>query len=72
MVITCQKVKKVIIKKITKKDAKLLDLFISNCGKSEEKFTYFKKRNTGVLENHILTLLLLEDNFPVAYGHLDK
>jgi GNAT superfamily N-acetyltransferase len=63
---------KISIKKITKKHAKLLDLFISNCGKSEEKFTYFKKRNTDVLENHILTLLLLEDNSPVAYGHLDK
>lgn len=34
-------------------------------------FRYFKNRNLQIIKNHIVTLLLYIDNFPVGYGHID-
>ena len=34
-------------------------------------FRYYDSRNTNVIENHIATILLLEENDIIGYGHLD-
>ena len=46
--------------------------FLSNAGKSLETFRYFAKRPLSAMENHLLTLLALDGNTPIGYGHLDK
>lgn len=62
-----------LIKKISYEDlADLKYFFDYNCGSSSESFTYFKKRTYEVIKNHIVTLLLYENNQPIGYSHLDK
>lgn len=52
-------------------DVKLLEQFIANAGSSLRSFRYFQKRPLDVIKNHLCTFLLVDDNGPVAYGHLD-
>ena len=54
-------------------DKNILRIFLNNAGKSLDTFRYYSKRSLGALENHIYTILLLDESTtPVAYGHLDK
>lgn len=52
----------------------LLKNFLSEIGKSSENFRYFKKRSLDIIQNHIVTLIGLEEvtRIPVCYGHLDR
>lgn len=50
----------------------LLKTFIENIGEASKSFRYFNKRTIDVINNHLVTILLLENEFPVAYGHLDS
>ena len=60
------------IVRITKEDAPLLEKFLSNAGNSLNSFRYFSKRSTKILDQHKITLLIINENeIPVAYGHLD-
>lgn len=58
-----------IIKKATEDDLKI---FINEAGNSLNTFTYFKKRQLNIINNHVLTILGYIDDKPIAYGHLDK
>lgn len=60
------------INKNSLKDIELLKLFISSMGNSVDSFRYYKSRPISVIENHLVTVILLVDNLPVGYGHLDK
>ena len=57
---------------VTITDVDLLNRFVKNLGEGKHKFRYLDKRGVEVVKNHIVTLLLMEDENPVAYGHLDK
>ena len=50
----------------------LLDLFLEKAGSSLNTFNYFKSRPFSVLNDHLLTCLMMDNNLPVGYGHLDK
>ena len=50
----------------------LLEYFISNLGIASQSFRYFNHRPISVIQNHLATFLLINNNIPVAYGHLDK
>jgi len=50
----------------------LLKAFIVNMGDASKSFRYFNNRRIEVINNHLVTLLLLENELPVAYGHLDS
>jgi ribosomal protein S18 acetylase RimI-like enzyme len=50
----------------------LLKEFIASMGDSSNSFRYFKSRQISVIDNHLCTVLLLCDNKPIGYGHLDK
>lgn len=50
----------------------MLENFISNLGDAAKSFRYFNHRNINMIKNHLLTLLILKDGRPVAYGHLDS
>jgi GNAT superfamily N-acetyltransferase len=54
------------------KNNKDIKLFIEQMGSSSDTFTYFNTRDLGSLNNHIITILLYEDDNPIGYGHLDK
>ena len=34
-------------------------------------FRYFKKRNIDIINNHILTILLIDNNNEIGYAHID-
>lgn len=61
------------IKYDSEEDMNLLATFKKNAGKALLTFRYFDKRSFEVLNNHLYTILLLNENEqPVGYGHLDK
>jgi sugar phosphate isomerase/epimerase/GNAT superfamily N-acetyltransferase len=59
--------------RIHKDDKQLLEKFLSTAGKSLERFRYFSKRGFDALDQHKVTLMIVDNNgSPVAYGHLDS
>ena len=51
----------------------LLENFIASLGDAAHTFRYFTKRSITALNNHLITLLLLDDDgVAVGYGHLDQ
>ena len=50
----------------------LLYNFINSLGSSEQSFRYFTSRPITVINNHLCTVLLLENNQAIGYAHLDK
>lgn len=65
-------VNKLIFKQIDFKNHNLLKVFIENSGNSLKSFRYFENRDFKVLNDHILTVILLKNNCPIGYGHLDQ
>ena len=53
-------------------DLKLLHHFISNLGEAKLSFRYYDKREMSAIQNHLVTLLVMNDDIPVGYGHLDQ
>lgn len=56
---------------VNAQNIKLLKNFIDQIGTAANTFRYFNKRTVDVINNHLVTLLLLYNNLPVAYGHLE-
>lgn len=54
---------------VNKSNISLLKDFTNNI--LPNSFRYFNKRDINIIENHILTVLLLLDNKPIGYGHID-
>ena len=48
-----------------------LENFLANAGKTLDSFRYYQKRAMTITQNHLLTILLLDKNEPIVYGHLD-
>lgn len=57
---------------ITRKNSELLQRFISTIGKSGDSFRYFKSRPISIINNHLCTVILMSNNEPIGYGHLDQ
>lgn len=56
---------------INQKNINHLDDFIKIIGSSSDSFRYYNSRDSSVINNHIVTFLLYDDEF-VGYGHLDE
>ena len=56
---------------IKKENIHLLENFLLNIGEASKTFRYFDKRSIDDIRNHIVTLLLVDNKTPVAYGHLE-
>ena len=54
---------------ITENNNYLLNEFLNNS--IPGTFRYFNKRSINVIKNHIITLILIDDNLPVGYAHID-
>jgi len=52
-------------------DVKLVKQFIADAGTSLASFRYFQTRPMEIIKEHLCTFLLLDEEQPVAYGHLD-
>ena len=55
---------------ITEKNKVLLNNFILN-NKLPYTFRYFNKRNINVINNHLITIILLDKDLPFGYAHID-
>lgn len=55
---------------ITEQNTILLNNFILN-NKLPYTFRYFNKRNINVINNHLITIILLDKDLPVGYAHID-
>ena len=51
---------------------KLLLEFKNRLENSSRTFRYFEKRDFSVIQNHLYTIVMVEDNQVVGYAHLDK
>ncbi len=63
---------KLSISSITEQNINLLERFISEYKDDEGHFRYFESRNAAIIKNHLATFLLLLDDEPIGYGHLDQ
>jgi hypothetical protein len=54
-----------------KNDSNLIEIFLSNAGKSLDTFRYFNSKKNNLINTHIVTCLLMKNNIPIGYGHLD-
>ena len=54
---------------ITENNNYLLNGFLNNS--IPGTFRYFNKRSINVISNHLITLILIDDNLPVGYAHID-
>lgn len=46
--------------------------FLENDLRSNSEFTYFLKRSSDCLDNHVITILLIYNGVVAGYGHIDK
>lgn len=58
--------------KLTDDNITLLDDFLKHAGSSLKTFRYYSKRPRTVIRNHLVTYLIMDDNIPICYGHLDR
>ncbi len=58
--------------RVTYPETKVLEEFIRTAGTALKSFRYFATRPVDTIRFHLCTYLLLENNVPVAYGHLDE
>ena len=56
---------------VNKSNIQLLEYFIENMGEASSAFRYYNSRPIDIIDNHLITLLIVEKKQPVAYGHLD-
>lgn len=58
---------------ISEENIYLIENFLSVLGNGAESFRYFSKRPIDIVLNHLLTVVILDENqLPIAYGHLDR
>jgi RimJ/RimL family protein N-acetyltransferase len=46
--------------------------FLINAGDSLKTFRYFEKRNPEVIQNHLITNILIKNCQAIGYGHLER
>jgi len=49
----------------------ILKEFVRNLGDASISFRYFNSRSIETVNNHLITLLILNEDKPIAYGHLE-
>ena len=60
-----------IIESIDDENIQLVENFLKNAGNSLNLFRYFSKRPISIIKNHMITAVILSNQAPVGYGHLD-
>ena len=57
---------------INSNSIQLLDRFLNNISEGKKSFRYFNNRTYNALNNHLLSIMLIHNEIPIGYGHLDK
>jgi len=58
---------------IIKASEPLVSTFINNLVKGAHHFRYFNKRPVSAIQNHLLTIVVIDrTGCPIGYGHLEK
>ena len=55
---------------IYKHNIQLLEQFIKN--KLSDNFRYFNNKTCNIIINHVLTVMILHNDIPIAYAHIDN
>ena len=63
---------KVKIVRVNLETKHLIEMFIDKAGNSLESFRYFSSRPISIINNHLVTLILMLDGIATGYAHLDK
>jgi ribosomal protein S18 acetylase RimI-like enzyme len=61
-----------IIKEIKLSNKEDILVLLENSKSGVKNFRYFAKRPLEIIANHRVTIIGYEEDFPVAYGHLDQ
>jgi ribosomal protein S18 acetylase RimI-like enzyme len=56
----------------TSDSLQLLENFIGKLEDASSTFRYFNKRDINIVKKHVVSYLVLYNEVPVAYGHLEK
>lgn len=57
---------------VTADNPGMLGAFMASLNEEKQTFRYFETRGIAILKNHLFTCLLIHNDSPVAYGHLDE
>lgn len=57
---------------VSEDNVELLQQFLASAGNSLITFRYFARRPLSVIRDHLMTVVVKENNEVVGYGHLDK
>ena len=60
------------IVQVSKDNFSILPVFVSNLGEAAKTFRYFSKRPIDIVYNHLVTILLVDEEQALAYGHLEE
>lgn len=60
------------MKKIVRTNNNLLSFLLEASKEGVKKFRYFNTRHLETAQNHLISLIILENNVPAAYCHLDE
>jgi len=61
----------VVLTRVDDSNKYLINDFCQSAKSSLDTFRYFNTRTPEAIKNHLVTYVLLSDNNPVGYGHLD-
>lgn len=57
---------------IKSSNSDVLQSFIDSLDEEKQTFRYFETRDISIIRNHVYTCVLMFDDKPIGYGHLDK
>ena len=60
------------MRKIVRTNNYLLSSLLKSSKDGVKKFRYFNTRHLEITQSHLISLIILEDNIPAAYCHLDE
>lgn len=58
--------------KIIRSDKKNLDKLLSSSKNGLATFRYFDKRDSSIIHSHLISIIMIENDNPVAYGHIEE
>ena len=58
--------------KINNSNLEFLKEFLETAGISLKTFRYYNKHPLSIIKNHLVTYMIMNNNSPICYGHLDK
>lgn len=59
------------MRRVSEAEIPLLARFLESLGSGAASFRYYRSRPLEVIRKHLVTVLLVEGESPIAYGHLE-